>query len=326
MENPQPNFPAEDEPIFNIGAVTRMTGIPEATLRIWERRYDFPLSTRTPGGHRLYSQHEIARLQWVKQRIDQGLQISQAIHALEILERDQAATLPAGWRPEIASEPSTASAEMFAQQLGEALFRHDTDHADQVLADALPVLELDALVLDVVGLTLHAIGDAWAEGRIGAATEHFASHYLRARLVMWLRAGPPAFRANPVVLACAPGELHEGGLLMLGVLLRRLRWPVHYLGQTMPLEELPAFVEDVTPAVIVFAAMREDTARALAAWPDYLPQAARTGRPVVAYGGWVFSENPALADEIPGVLLGDTLRKSVGTLDRMLRERNPLLP
>lgn len=318
------DFPTDNEPLFNIGAVTRMTGIPEATLRIWERRYSFPVSTRTPGGHRLYSPQEVARLRWIKQRVDEGVQISQAIQALERLEREGAAPL---WAPtSTPPEPGGPSAEMFLQQLTEALFQHDTDRADQVLAEAYPLLPTENLVLDVIGPALREIGEAWADRRIGVATEHFSSHYLRARLLMWLRAGPPAYRVSPVALACAPGELHEGSLLMLGVLLRRLRWPIAYLGQTMPLSEMPAFVEAVDPAVIVFVAMREETAQALAEWPRWLPQAASAKRPIVAYGGRAFTERPALAEQVPGVLLGSTLREGVDTLNRMLHELNPFLP
>ena len=208
------DFPVDDEPLFNIGAVTRMTGIPESTLRMWERRYAFPASQRTAGGHRLYSQREVARLRWVKQRVDEGMQIRQAIHALQHLEREGE---PAVWAPAPPRlEPGGASAELFCQQLTEALFRHDSAGADQVLSEAYPLLPMENLVLDVIGPALREIGDAWRAGRIGVATEHFASHYLRARLVLWLRAGPPAYPVSPVVLACAPGELHEGSLLMLG--------------------------------------------------------------------------------------------------------------
>jgi DNA-binding transcriptional MerR regulator len=44
-----------EEPVYNIGVVSRMTGIPENTLRMWERRYNFPTPTRTDGGRRLLS-------------------------------------------------------------------------------------------------------------------------------------------------------------------------------------------------------------------------------------------------------------------------------
>ena len=71
-----------EEPIYNIGVVARMTGVSMATLRAWERRYAFPESERTAGGHRLYSERDVLRLRWVKERINEGMQTAQAIHAL----------------------------------------------------------------------------------------------------------------------------------------------------------------------------------------------------------------------------------------------------
>ena len=62
-----------EEPLYNIGVVSRMTGISMATLRAWERRYDFPSARRTMGGHRLYSEKDIMQLRWVR---DAGSQIS----------------------------------------------------------------------------------------------------------------------------------------------------------------------------------------------------------------------------------------------------------
>lgn len=317
---------ADSAPLFNIGAVTRMTGIPEATLRMWERRYDFPTSTRTAGGHRLYSQQEVTRLRWIKLRVDEGMQISRAIEALRLVEREgesfQAALWPSAPAP---ASPDSPETNLFRQRLIAALRRHDTHEADQVLSEAYMNFPVEDLVLDVIGPSLHTMGELWSVGEVDVATEHFSTHYLRARLLMWMRTGPPAYRVGPVVLACAPGELHEGSLLILGVLLRRLRWPIAYLGQSVPLAELAAFIHEVDAGVIVFVAMAEETALALADWPRWLPRAAETQRPIVAYGGRIFSEQPALAEQVPGVLLGRSLREGAETLDRMLHELNPLL-
>jgi DNA-binding transcriptional MerR regulator len=76
------NQVAGEQPIYNIGIVTRMTGISISNLRVWERRYKFPKSGRTAGGHRLYSEKDVIRLRWVKARIDEGMQTSQAIQVL----------------------------------------------------------------------------------------------------------------------------------------------------------------------------------------------------------------------------------------------------
>ncbi len=63
------------------------------------------------------------------------------------------------------------------------------------------------------------------------------------------------------MLACGPGEWHEISLLMLGVLLRRRRWPVAYLGQAVPLPDLVKFTREIKPAVVVLVAMTEQS------WP-----------------------------------------------------------
>jgi hypothetical protein len=157
------------------------------------------------------------------------------------------------------------------------------------------------------------------------ATEHFATNFLRLFLLMWLRIGPPSFDINPVVLACAPGELHEGSLLMLGVLLRRLRWPVLYLGQSMPLSDLPMFVEDLAPPILVFVAMTEETALNLTEWPQWLPKVAESNHPFVCFGGRAFIKHPELIEQVAGSYLGDTLQEGVQTLNANLHRLNPLL-
>ncbi len=326
MSQSQYDLMANEDPLFNIGAVSRMTDISETTLRVWERRYDFPKSARTTGGHRLYSQREVMRIQWVKQRIDEGMQISQAIRALQNAEREGE-----GLQPSLAPQPFARREgegdplEIFHHRLFEALLQHDADKANQVLSEALAVYPLEFLILDVIGPTLHAVGEAWSEGRANVATEHFATHHLRHHLLMWMRTGPPAYQVNPVVLACAPGELHEGSLLMLAVLLRRLRWPVVYLGQTMPLSDLASFVKDIEATLIVFVAMTEEPARTLAEWPHWLIETSRSKRPIVGFGGRVFVEQPELADQISGIYLGNTLQEGVKTINRILHEMNPLL-
>ena len=57
---------------YRIGAVSRMTGISPDALRIWERRYAAVSPQRSPGGGRLYSSQDVARLRLMKQLVDAG--------------------------------------------------------------------------------------------------------------------------------------------------------------------------------------------------------------------------------------------------------------
>ncbi|MBV7338587.1 MerR family transcriptional regulator [Chloroflexi bacterium TSY] len=59
-------------------AVVQQTGLKPDTLRAWERRYGLPNPRRTESGHRLYSQQDIAVLQWLIARQNEGLSISRA--------------------------------------------------------------------------------------------------------------------------------------------------------------------------------------------------------------------------------------------------------
>ena len=325
MSQTSGEFTPDEEPLFNIGAVARMTDIAETTLRAWERRYSFPNAARSEGGHRLYSQQEVLRLQWVKQRVDEGMQISQAIRALQKAEADNKPfhhTL-AGQTFTRRDEANGDALDYFHQRLVEALLQHDAEQATQVLAEAISVFPLESLILNVIGPTFYEMGRGWSEGQIDIATEHFATNHLRQQLLMWMRTGPPAYQVPPVVLACAPGEMHEGSLLMLATLLRRLRWPVIYLGQNTPLNDLASFVEDIDAAALVFVAMTPETARALAEWPKWLPIAAEDQRPLVTFGGRVFVEQPALVETIPGVFLGNSLQDGVEQLNRILHEMHP---
>jgi DNA-binding transcriptional MerR regulator len=57
---------------YRIGAVSRLTGIPPDTLRVWERRYDLVTPMRSEGGGRLYSQDDVTRLGVIKRLVDNG--------------------------------------------------------------------------------------------------------------------------------------------------------------------------------------------------------------------------------------------------------------
>jgi DNA-binding transcriptional MerR regulator len=310
---------ASDEPLYNIGMVSRMTGIPVATLRIWERRYGFPHSVRTAGGHRLSSEREVMRLRWVKARIDEGMQTAQAIHALQHLEQSGQLTEAPLVTPASYASVADPSLNVFQEHLSNYLMSHDLPRADQLLGEVLALYPLEDLILGVVAPALETIGQAWHDGKINVATEHLASNFLRQHLLIWMATGPqPYHGVMPVILACAPGEWHEASLLILGVLLRRRRWPVAYLGQNVPVKDLGESLKQFKAPAVVFVAMTEETARHLLDWPQYFPPPDASGRPIVGFGGPVFNYNPELREQMPGMFLGETLREGVERLDDML--------
>jgi MerR family transcriptional regulator, light-induced transcriptional regulator len=67
---------------LTLKAVSKRTGIPAATLRTWERRYQFTHPLRSATGYRLYSDEDVDRILQVKQLLEQGVRVSEATAAL----------------------------------------------------------------------------------------------------------------------------------------------------------------------------------------------------------------------------------------------------
>src|SRR6202140_3179078 len=78
-----------DVPLFNAKAVVQQTGIAAPTLRAWERRYTILSPERAQNTYRLYSERDIALIGWLKDRVDAGMSISQAVSLFRHLEEEQ---------------------------------------------------------------------------------------------------------------------------------------------------------------------------------------------------------------------------------------------
>lgn len=68
---------AKEEHRYGIGAVAKLTGLTDHTIRVWERRYDAVVAERAPNGRRVYNPADVEKLGLLKRLTDQGLSISQ---------------------------------------------------------------------------------------------------------------------------------------------------------------------------------------------------------------------------------------------------------
>ena len=63
-------------PLYRIGAVSKTTGIPVSTLRIWETRYGAFSPVKTEGKQRLFEEHDVSKAMLLKQLSSEGHAIS----------------------------------------------------------------------------------------------------------------------------------------------------------------------------------------------------------------------------------------------------------
>lgn len=62
-----------DQPVYSIGAVSRLLGVPTHTLRTWQERYGLVVPERSAGGHRLYSRDQLEQLRFLTDQVATGI-------------------------------------------------------------------------------------------------------------------------------------------------------------------------------------------------------------------------------------------------------------
>ena len=62
---------------YGIGAVAKLTGLSDHTIRVWERRYDAVVAKRAANGRRVYNSADVEKLGLLKTLTDRGLAIGQ---------------------------------------------------------------------------------------------------------------------------------------------------------------------------------------------------------------------------------------------------------
>ena len=225
---------------LRIGELSRRTGVSVELLRAWERRYGLLAPSRTAGGFRLYDDADEQRVRRMLHHLDTGVSASEAARiALEEAERFAP--------PEARDE---ARLQQHSTTLREALDELDEQAANHALDRVLAEFTLDAVLRDVVLPYLHELGERWERGESSIAQEHFASALLRGRLLGLARGwgggvGPVA------LLACAPGEPHDLGLICFGLALRARGWRITYLGADTPPRSLAETATLVQPSFVV---------------------------------------------------------------------------
>jgi len=269
---------------LNIAAISHRTGIAPDTLRKWESRYAVLQPERTPGGQRRYTEQDVARVEWLRDRLTEGWRIGEAARML--VETTVA--------PE--SDPA-----LLRDGLVAAAMSDEPTRVGALLDQAFAVLSLELALGDVVTPTLRRIGEEWHAGRLSIATEHMVTAKVRAKLEQLMadqRGGP----RGTAVLACAPGEQHDLGLLMLAVALRADGWRVEYLGANTPVRHAMEFASTIGARVVCFSASRDDTYAALSAELGALDD--RHGLEVVVGGPAVHDGRAAAlgAHEAPDLL------------------------
>jgi DNA-binding transcriptional MerR regulator len=229
--------------LHRIAEASRLTGVAPPVLRAWEARYGVPTPKRTRAGYRVFDAEDVALTTAMRDLVSRGVAPAEAARL--------ARTARARGEP----DHEARALEAARLRLRVALDAWDGETADQIIERLLLTFGLAAALNRVLLPYLHELGERWARGEVTVSHEHFASGVVRARLVACAR--PWCDAPGPLaLLACAPGESHDIGLVGFGLVLHGyFGWRISYLGADAPVDDMTRAAAELRPAAVVLSAV-----------------------------------------------------------------------
>jgi DNA-binding transcriptional MerR regulator len=242
----------ESQDMQSIGAVERDTGLGKDTLRVWERRYGFPMPERDANGERVYSAEDVAKLRLLKRLLDRGHRPGKIIH------RDLAelqALAQASSSADTQEGPAPIDDDLVAYL--ELCRQHKVEELRRNLQQAMMRFGIHRFVLDIVAPLTYAVGEYWEMGRFEIFEEHLFTEVVQNVLrngILTIPAGPNPLAARPrVLLTTFPQEQHALGLLMAEAMLTMEGARCVSLGVQTPIPDIARAARDSDIVALSFS-------------------------------------------------------------------------
>jgi DNA-binding transcriptional MerR regulator/methylmalonyl-CoA mutase cobalamin-binding subunit len=218
----------QENSLFNIGVVERETGIGKDTLRVWEKRYGFPVPVRDQHEDRLYPGEQVDRLRLIKRLLDIGMRPAKVV-GLSMPELN--ALLSESPKSELGySEELLEFVELIkAHQAAELKFALNLALMRQGMPDFL------SKTIDPLN---KLVGEAWLRGEILVFEEHLYSEQINSVLRASISTIRNTGGSPRVLMTTLPGEEHNLGLLMAEATLCLCGAQCTMLGVQTPIGEI----------------------------------------------------------------------------------------
>ncbi len=235
---------------YSIAAVSKLTGVSCHTLRIWERRYGFPVPHRSASGHRRYSAEQAESLRMISQMLKAGRSIGELIDELNLGSVSEGVE-----PPPVLLEPGPAPLTSPAGQLVDVLARADIESGESLFERWESELSPLEFITRIAEPVLVETGERWFRRELDVFQEHLITASLFRRLGRML---DQVRRANPspkhlAVVGTVQGERHEGGVLMLSIGLELMGWRALTLGVDLPTRDYTRAVETWRPDALALS-------------------------------------------------------------------------
>lgn len=225
---------------YTIAAVSKLTGVSCHALRAWERRYGFPVPHRSPSKHRRYAADQVRVLCRIAYLMRRGHPISGLVSAYREGKLDLGPEVP---------EPANLVIPSRTTELVNRLLAGDLAGSEQSFDAFVAALSPTELVEQVIEPALSDVGERWYRRECHLCQERLASCFLLRRLQ---RLVDESRRSNSepkvtAVVGSVQGDRHEGGALLLALLMEHAGCRALLVGADLPVREYQKAVELWTP-------------------------------------------------------------------------------
>ncbi|MFY0731105.1 MerR family transcriptional regulator [Pseudomonas sp. NFX15] len=233
----------EQEQLFPIREVARLTGVNPVTLRAWERRYGLIVPTRTESGHRLYSLSDIERVRSILDWIKRGVAVSKIGKILAKTAPLQALSHI------IPNHLVQADYAQWQQQVLAAVNGFDDLRLEQVYGQIFSSYALPEVFQDILMPVWKQLQQN--QDQFGGASEWlFLDGFLRSRVVQRLLLTRDK-QPRRVVICALVGHCRELELLVAALFLSAGPTAVRVLNMGQPFDELALMCERIKPLALV---------------------------------------------------------------------------
>lgn len=261
---------------LTVAWVARRLGVAPATLRTWDRRYGLTPTDRSVGGHRRYTNVDLARLELMRHFVMDGIPASEAARAALAADVSQASeNLLVDFKQinEIAEECASTinvntragggaviaipGGRNSARGLAKAANSLDSHSCNRIIENNLKEQGVVQTWNELLMPVLTSVGKRWAETGDGVEVEH-----LLTEIVTWqMRKMADRLRApaNPrtVLLASAPYELHTLPLYAVSAALAERNIGSKVLGARTPVGAVENAIKKTAPAAVLMWAQMD---------------------------------------------------------------------
>ncbi len=216
------------------------------TLRVWERRYGYPIPQRDYRGHRSYPPEQLEELRIIKKLQNLGLRPGKIF-----------SMTPAQRKAELEKKSTSALADTTAD-IERLLAAHPAE-TRRILHRQMQQWPLERFIHDLALPLIQALDHGWVSNRISIAREHLISDILADLLNDRIRRNQPDKPLAHLLFLTINGERHKLGLYLSAVLFQNCGITCTVVHEDLPISELPDLVANLDADGIALSFSRHYT-------------------------------------------------------------------